>query len=283
MKIREALKQERLAQHKTQNEWVKDINISVSHYSEIESGYARNGKQYDIDSEDLLILLKSNNVDVLDFFSKVEKSYVTNPKEIEYQKLSQELTEAFNNANAQQAEKIKKQIEKLPDVNKNKLYYRAVLISADLKDHMVSLSQNMINRIDQVIYQSNNWLEDSEALIIFGNSMPILSKNILIQRMGQILRKYNDIKNMSEIMQRRISTICINYLYNAIFLKGTDKYINSTLLFLQKLPADDIFGMKKLIAQYFKDVLSGDIKHIHELKKLMIRSGLQGIVNKLPI
>ncbi len=283
MKIREALKQERLAQHKTQSEWIKNIDMSVSHYSEIESGYSHNGKESDIDSEDLLVLLKSNHVDVLDFFSKVEDSYAINRKNLEYQKLSQELTDAFNEADAKKAKRIKNKIASLPEINKKELYYRAVLISADLKDHMTSLSPNMIVKIDQVVYQSNNWLEDREALVIFGNSMPILSKELLVQRMGQVLRKYNDIENFSEIVQRRISTICINYLFNAIFLKSTDEHINSTLRLIYKLPSDDIFGMKKLIAKYFEDVLNGDVKHIHELKELMIRNGLEGTAKRLPI
>lgn len=45
MKIREAFRKERLAQHKTQAAWIKNIPISVSHYSEIETGYAKNGKE----------------------------------------------------------------------------------------------------------------------------------------------------------------------------------------------------------------------------------------------
>ena len=59
MKIREALRKERLAQHKTQAAWIKNISMSVSHYSEIETGYAKSGKEADIDSEKLILLLKS--------------------------------------------------------------------------------------------------------------------------------------------------------------------------------------------------------------------------------
>ncbi len=64
MKIREALRKERLAQHKTQAAWIKKIPMSVSHYSEIETGYAKNGKEADIDSEKLILLLKSNHVEI---------------------------------------------------------------------------------------------------------------------------------------------------------------------------------------------------------------------------
>lgn len=44
--------------------------MSVSHYSEIETGYAKNGKEADIDSEKLILLLKSNHVDIIKFLSQ---------------------------------------------------------------------------------------------------------------------------------------------------------------------------------------------------------------------
>ena len=75
MRINEALKRERLAQHKTQSQWIRDINVSLSHYSEIESGYSRNGKSSDIDSEVLIKLLKSNNVNITNFFESVADAY----------------------------------------------------------------------------------------------------------------------------------------------------------------------------------------------------------------
>lgn len=74
LNVGQALKNERLAQNKTQREWIRDIHISVSRYSEIENGIIKNGKKADIGSEQLIWLLESNNVDVRDFFQICQKA-----------------------------------------------------------------------------------------------------------------------------------------------------------------------------------------------------------------
>lgn len=105
MTIGEALRRERKAQHKTQAQWIKKIDMLVSHYSEIESGYKHNGKSSDIDSEDLILLLKSNHVNLGDFFDSVKDAYIVDEK-IEF--LSRELYKALNEANYTKAEQIRK-------------------------------------------------------------------------------------------------------------------------------------------------------------------------------
>ena len=97
MKIREALRKERLAQHKTQAAWIKNIPMSVSHYSEIETGYAKNGKEADIDSEKLILLLKSNHVDIIKFFESVNGSYKIDERARMIEDISNQLSIAFNN------------------------------------------------------------------------------------------------------------------------------------------------------------------------------------------
>lgn len=280
MRIGEALRKERLAQGKTQSKWIKGINISVSHYSEIESGYTRNGKRSDINSEDLIRLLKYNNVNIADFFEIVSTSYEVDEKTEKLEKYMRELRIAFNDSNLEKVRLLKNKLVSIPSIPKS-IYYQAVLFEADLTDHMMSLDEKIKQKIDRYIYQSSDWVTDTSALIIFGDSMPILDKQVLITRMGQVLRKYTKINNFSTTVKIRISTICINYLYNAIFVKQIDKYIFESLKLIKKLPADDIFGLKKIIAKYFEDVLNNDLTHIKELKLILKRSGLEVIAAKL--
>ena len=70
LNVGQALKNERLAQNKTQREWIRDIHISVSRYSEIENGVIKNGKKADIGSEQLILLLESKAVSNLFYFLK---------------------------------------------------------------------------------------------------------------------------------------------------------------------------------------------------------------------
>ena len=71
LNVGQALKNERLAQNKTQREWIREVcSISVSRYSEIENGVIKNGKKADIGSEQLILLLESNAVSNLFYFLK---------------------------------------------------------------------------------------------------------------------------------------------------------------------------------------------------------------------
>ena len=280
MKINEALKKERLAQHKTQVRWIKDINMSVSHYSEIESGYVRTGVSSDIDSEDLILLLKSNHVNINDFFDLVQDSYIVSESTTVAQQLFEELYIAFTNKDYKKADKIKKEIVQMPNIPKS-LRYCASLITADLKDNMLSLDQKVKDEIDRYIYQSNDWVNDNEALIIFGNSIPVLNKENLVMRMGQLLRRYKDINEFPKNIKIRISTICMNYLYDAILNRKIDKHIEECFKLINELPADDVFGLKKIIARYLSDVYNGKETYSEELRSIFIRSGMKNIADHL--
>lgn len=113
MRIGEALRKERLAQGKTQARWVRDVDISVSYYSEIESGYMRNGKRSDIGSEVLLKLLKANNIDVVTFFESVTDSYNVNEKTEKIEKYRRELSIAFNEGNLGKIKVLKENLLKI--------------------------------------------------------------------------------------------------------------------------------------------------------------------------
>lgn len=282
MKINEALKKERKAQHKTQAEWIKDIDMSVSHYSEIESGYTRNGKHSDIDSEDLILLLKSNNVSVNDFFDVVQNSYVVDQKSEKVKQLFKDLSKAFNEKNYAKAKAVRDEVQQLPYAPKY-LYYCAILITADLKDNMLSLDPLDKKRINKYIYQSSDWVDNSEILVIFGNSLPILDKNILNNRMKQLLRRYKKINDFPTNVQVRISTICINYLYDNVMVRKDNDYLPDALKLIKDLPANDIFGLKKIIAKYLEDVANENVLHKDDLQTILIRSGLKNVADRLLI
>ena len=53
---------------------------------------------------------------------------------------------------------------------------------------MTSMDKATRTKINQYIYQKDNWVTDNEALTILGNSMPISVPDILIARMGKVLR-----------------------------------------------------------------------------------------------
>ncbi|QQP28530.1 helix-turn-helix domain-containing protein [Lactobacillus ultunensis] len=274
LNIGQVLKEERLAQNKTQREWIKNIHLSVSRYSEIENGIIKNGKKADIDSEQLILLLKNNNVDIMEFFSKLQDDVSLTDE------LSLELSQSFNSGDIKKANEIKNKILTDPEVSLG-LKYRAILVTAELKDHMASLDQNTIDEISNYLYKSNDWVKNKEALILFGNSMPRMNQSILQRRMKQIIKEYADISRFPDSVQRRISTICINYVFNAIFVYKMDTYVRKSLDLIESLPANDVYGLKKLVGQYYADYLKGDQKHMTELKDLLARCGYTSLANRL--
>lgn len=272
--VGQALKNERLAQNKTQREWIRDIHISVSRYSEIENGVIKNSKKADIGSEQLIQLLESNNVNVRDFFKNLPENSTS------IKKLSLELSRTFNDGDAKRADELRKKILMNSEASLS-LKYRAILIAAELKDHMASLDQNTIDKISNYLYRSNDWVKNKEALILFGNSMPRMNSTVLKRRMKQVIKEYADINKFSDDVRRRISTICVNYVFNAIFVYKTDVCVRESLDLIKSIPANDIYGLKKMVGQYYADYLNGDQKHIAELKDLLERCGYSFLANHL--
>ncbi len=272
--VGQALKNERLAQNKTQREWIRDIHISVSRYSEIENGVIKNSKKADIGSEQLIQLLESNNVNVRDFFKNLPENSTS------IKKLSLELSRTFNDGDAKRADELRKKILMNSEASLS-LKYRAILIAVELKDHMASLDQNTIDKISNYLYRSNDWVRNKEALILFGNSMPRMNSTVLRRRMKQVIKEYADINKFSDDVRRRISTICVNYVFNAIFVYKTDAYVQESLDLIKSLPANDIYGLKKMVGQYYADYLNGDQKHMAELKELLERCGYTFLASHL--
>ena len=146
---------------------------------------------------------------------------------------------------------------------------------------MASSDQNTIDKISNYLYRSNDWVRNKEALILFGNSMPRMNSTVLRRRMKQVIKEYADINKFSDDVRRRISTICVNYVFNAIFVYKTDAYVQESLDLIKSLPANDIYGLKKMVGQYYADYLNGDQKHMAELKELLERCGYTFLASHL--
>ena len=144
---------------------------------------------------------------------------------------------------------------------------------------MTSIDKATRTKINQYIYQKDNWVTDNEALTILGNSMPISVPDILIARMGKVLRYYKNLENCPSTFQRRVSTVCVNCLYMALCIRKIDKYVSEIMALIRTLPFDDRFGLKILITQYFEDMRNGDKKSMQQLKNVLRHAGLTKLAN----
>ena len=109
--------------------------------------------------------------------------------------------------------------------------------------------------------------------------MPISDPDILIARMGKVLRYYKNLENCPATFQRRVSTVCVNYLYTALCIRKIDKYVSEIMALIRTLPFDDRFGLKILITQYFEDMRNGDKKSMQQLKNVLRHAGLTKLAN----
>ena len=128
MTIRELLKDYRISQKKTQKQWAKDV-ISPSFYAKVEKNLSR------ISAEELIELLHSNQISVINFFSKlnqIDKSF--HQQELEINRL---INEAYYQNSKEELQQIRDLIAEsdLPNKNDELLLIDAYIavISKDLR------------------------------------------------------------------------------------------------------------------------------------------------------
>ena len=103
MTIGELLKNCRLEQAKTQKEWAGSV-LTSSYYSKVEKGVHR------ITADDLLALLKENNVAILDFFEKLNLGEES--KKDEQEEITSLVLEAYYQSDESTLKEMEKYLEK---------------------------------------------------------------------------------------------------------------------------------------------------------------------------
>ncbi|BDR61167.1 helix-turn-helix domain-containing protein [Lactobacillus xylocopicola] len=173
MTIGELLKDYRIQQRKTQKQWVGDV-ISASFYTKVERNLSR------ISAENLIDLLHSNQISVIDFFGKLNQK----DKSIHQQKLEirRMANEAYYRNSKKELQQIRDILVKsdLPNKNDELLIIDAYVAVID-KD-ITHLDRNVINKMKEKVFNISNFDEDS--LIVYCNFMSFydLNSNLLLSK-----------------------------------------------------------------------------------------------------
>lgn len=267
MKIGEALKKERKSHFLLQKDMVKDLNISKSHYSQIESGKHR------VYTDDLLKMLISNDIDYRTFFDEVVTSYGFD--EIR-SRLETALTKAFYERNLDNAVKIKKEIMMSNQVSVE-LKYHAFLVVAEISN--TQISDSIKKEIQNFLFKDDNWTEHRDALRLFGNAMKYFDPEARSVLMNSVLKKYKNINTFSKVTQIRILTIYINYLFNH---KGRiDKTIKDIIQEIKLVDPQPQYLIYKLLGTYFELKYQGDESSAELIKTTLSLAGYNKIVKQL--
>lgn len=268
MTIGEALKEIRMSLHYTQRQMVEGTNISVSHYSKIESG------TQEIKAIDLFKLLDKRRIDISTFKLKINKS-----KQNDLDVLSDELSKAFYKPDIEKLKKIKAKIDTYNDAEE--LQIRAEIAVAGLTNQINGIREKLSNRIIKYLVANRQWTQDPNMLRLIGNSIWIINVDSLNLIMMELFYAYQNIENKSLETQKRIASIYVNYfhvLYKYHEYELADKYIKM----LKKLPPVPELTLFKIMTLYYEALFNGDKRKAKEIID-PLRYVVPKIVKYLPI
>ena len=125
MTIGEALKEERHKLGLTQKEMVKDL-LSISEYSKIENNI------HNIDANTLFSLLELHNIEIKNFYKKIQSEYLISENKLNLEFITKELEKCFYKNDLSSVKKIKTMLTLEPNVP-TELKLKSILILSVLK------------------------------------------------------------------------------------------------------------------------------------------------------
>lgn len=280
MTIGEALKEEQDRLGLTEEEMVQGI-MSKSAYSRV-----INNKR-NIGSDILVKLLFTNNIDVANFFKKIEDTYSPDKVKLE-KKLSSEMAEAVNN---HELEKINKCYEKIEKSNIN-LYLkkRAKLVVAFFNNNLDQLSIDFKKSILDDLNKNENWIFNIDVLRLFSSSLIILPPKNIEAEIEFFFRKIKRITDISDVLKERYAVICDNYLHwKYVYLRKNEKQIQidqnveAALNYLRQLESTPHMIIYLISARYYLALFTDNLQEAKKIKKNLIDAGCNLVVKNWPV
>lgn len=263
------LYQERKKRHLTQKKFLGGI-VSVSQYSRVESG------EQDLRTNEFFKIVQLNHINITDLLNPKDQR---DSKELEDKKLN-ELAVAFYERDLNKIKQIKEEAKKNDAITT--LLLDATLMEKILENNLDDLDPKIVEKFSKKLDEAEDWTTDKVFLQLFGSSMMIFNMDRLNMYMKEIVKRYgNTINQYSFERQRRIGSICINYLGRSY--KDNDRtQLSQVLLILYNMPAIPDLLMYKLLGQYFEALFTNDQKKVNELLKVLSFSGYEKFIMNLP-
>ena len=247
MTIGQLLKQYRIESSKTQKEWAGNT-ISTSYYSKVEKD------QHRITAEDLIALLRANNIKLWEFFGKLSQE--DKVRYDENRDIGEAMNEAFYHNDKDQLKDIKNVIanSEIADKEDQLLFINAVI--ALVGNHNVeNLDEKDKIELKEKIFNISDF--DESKLALYCNFMTLydLNNNLLISRRVITQFRYSGNSNVQET----ILAIVINILFMCIeenryketefFIQAADQISTKPNLFFYK---NCIFILKNIVNYHYE-------------------------------
>ena len=264
-KIGRYLKIERKNRNLTQKEFLQGV-LSVSQYSRIES------EEQDIKVSDFIRILLLNKINFTQFFNR----YLDDSDMLDSNKSLEKIAQLFYNGDLSQINKMKSLVK-----DDKLLTLETKVIVAILEGNIKDLDENVKEEISNELNKKDDWTRNKEFLQLFSSSMQIFSIERLNIYMKKILREYKDtISKESYEVQRRIASVCINYLGRAY--NSTDTVVDDNIIFLKNLSENPDLLMYKMLRLYFVYLRQNNQEKMNDILSLLREVGYSQFIRNLP-
>lgn len=277
MTIGEALREQQIFLGLSNKQMAAGI-VSEATYSKV-----INNRQ-NISSDLLIKLLLFHDINLSDFFERIESEYQTQHK-VQEKKILKKLTIAVNNNSLDEANTY---FKKLIKISKNRyLLMRVNVAIAYLNKDLNEISSEFKRAVVDTINSNSNWVMNIEALRLFSTAMVILPEKIVEEQMKLFFLKIKRKKCIiSEGLQERYAMICDNYLHwKYEHLESNKEYrnIEHALHYLSNLPAKTNMVIFRISGVYYQKLFAGDVKGAKRLRKQLLDMGCTTGVKNWPV
>lgn len=275
MTISEALKEEQRILGLNNKQMAAGI-VSEGTYSKVV-----NGKQT-LASELLIKLLLFHDINIANFFSKVEDEYIPKSR-IKEKQLLKKITTAANNRDIENARKY---ADELIESSRNQyLIMRIVIAISYLDNSLDKLSVNFRQRVIDQVNSNANWVMNLDALKLFSTAIVVLPAQTVEQQMKLFFIKLRRKHKLSDELKERYAMICDNYLhwkFEQNNLKNKEN-IKNAIKYLIDLPPEMRMVIFRISGVYYQRLFAGNIKEAKEMHKQLIKMGCTTGVKNWPV
>lgn len=266
MTIGEALKEEREKLGMSKYQFSKGI-IDRKFYGEVEN------KGRNIGSEALVKILFKHDIDIEDFFNRIENTYVSASNELK-RKLNFRIDDAVKKHDILTIEECANEIYK--SEGKSITWLRLKVLIAYLKGELDKIDSEIMKSIDYELDKHENLSSDVEAIRLFSNAMVTMDINRVDYFMGTILNKIEK-NSIDSLQEERMARLCDNYLhmcYEENFNSSNVKRAMNYLINMQ----DIHLMIYKIIGQMDYELINQNKDAADKLKEVLNNLGYAGLI-----
>lgn len=276
--IGKQLKIERKNRGLTQSEMCQPI-LSTSYYAKVEKGYHK------ISAEDLLTILKQQNIEVTAFFESLEKN---NGTDISYEQL---ITLAWSDAHLKQElprlHRLKQTIfqNQVMTQKQKTLFFALIDVSiAGLSEDLSSISIATKQLLQDYLFTLPDW--NGFKLFIYGNALRVYSIENNQLLINSILKK--ELSSYPIYERRIILTILLNF--TSLCIESNQDYL--AFYYLEIINKEATFPeifFQKVLSRYFTLLLTArqnepiPTEELHAIYTTLTLTGLSKYATELKL